>query len=297
MDKKANNKALIEFIIAMAVFGTIGIFRRFIPLDSGLIAMTRGFIGALYILASLRIKGRPFSFSHMSRRNAIIIIINGAVMGFNWITLFEAYNYTSISTATLCYYMQPIFLILISPILFKEKITMPKLLCVFVAVIGMVFVSGIIGTGVSTGDVKGIAFGLASALLYAIVVSTSKFVSEVDPYEKTALQLLGAAVAVIPYLILKGVFADPAALAASFTPLTVIMLLLVCVVHTGITYTMYFGSLDKLKMQQVAIFGYADPVVAIILSQVILGESMGWNGVVGAILILGAAFVSEIILK
>ena len=162
MEKNADKKSLIEFIIAMAIFGTVGIFRRFIPIDSGLIAMCRGLAGAAYILLFLKIKGRPFSFSHMSKRTAIIILINGAVMGFNWITLFESYNYTSIATATLCYYMQPIFLILISPILFKERISGPKLLCVLVAVVGMVFVSGVLGVGVSAGDLKGIIFGLIS---------------------------------------------------------------------------------------------------------------------------------------
>lgn len=285
-------KDLIIYISAMAIFGTIGIFRRYIPLDSGIIAMTRGIIGALLIMLYLAIKKRPFSLKHFNGK-AWIIILNGAIMGFNWITLFEAYNYTSVATATLCYYMQPIFLIIVSPFLFKEKLTLKKILCVVTAFIGMIFVSGIFSSSVNASDIKGIIYGIISAILYTIVVCVSKKVTSVDVYEKTSLQLLAAGIAVIPYLLVKGVFADPN-LFASCTTLTLVMLAIVCIGHTGITYIMYFGSIERLSMQQVALFAYVDPVVAIILSQIILHEDMGINGVIGAVLILGSSIVSEL---
>lgn len=288
---KDSKKYLVQFIIAMVAFGTIGIFRRFIPLDSGIIAMARGIIGAIFIFIFLAIRKTPFSFSHFHGKAWIVIII-GAIMGFNWVTLFESYNYTSVSTATLCYYMEPVFLILISPILFKEKITWKKLLCVLVAFVGMIFVSGILTTSVSASDLKGILFGLLSGLLYAIVVSGARLITDVDSYEKTALQLLSAGVVMIPYLLIKGAFADPS-LPAAFNATTIVMLAIVCIVHTGIMYLLYFESINHIRMSQVAILSYIDPVVAIILSQVILQENMGWQGIIGAVLILGAAFVSE----
>lgn len=288
---KDSRKYLIRFIIAMAAFGTIGIFRRFIPLDSGIIAMARGIIGAVFIFIFLAVRGRPFAFSHLKGKIWQIMLI-GAIMGFNWVTLFEAYNYTAVSTATLCYYMEPLFLILISPFVFREKITWKKLLCVLVAFVGMIFVSGVLSSEVGTNDLTGIVFGLLSAVLYAIVVSWSRLITDVDPYEKTALQLLSAGVVMIPYLLAKGAFADPS-LAASFTPLTITMLAIVCIVHTGIVYLMYFESINHIKVSQIAVLSYIDPVVAIILSQVILHENMGWQGLIGAVLILGAAFVSE----
>ncbi len=290
--EKDSNRYLIRFIFAMAVFGTIGIFRRFIPLDSGLLAMIRGFIGCAFILVFLAVRGTPFSFVHFHGK-WWILVISGAIMGFNWITLFEAYNYTSIATASLCYYMAPVFLIIVSPILFKERITLKKAVCVIAAFAGMILVSGILGEGVGMNDLRGVIFGLVSAVLYAAVISISKLVSDVDPYEKTALQLFSAAVAVIPYLLIKGVFTEPS-LASAFTPLTILMLAVVCLFHTGFTYLLYFGAVDKLKLQQVAIFSYVDPVVSIILSQFILHEDMGVTGIIGAVLILGAAIVSEL---
>lgn len=288
---KTPKKYLIEFIISMVAFGTIGIFRRYIPLDSGILAMARGIIGAVFIFIFLAVRKTPFSLSHFHGKAWMVMIV-GAIMGFNWVTLFEAYNYTSVSTATLCYYMEPIFLILISPFVFKEKMTGKKLICVAVAFIGMVFVSGVLTASVGKSDITGITFGLLSGFLYAIVVCSSRAIKDVDPYEKTALQLLSAGVVMIPYLLLKGAFADPS-LATAFTPTTIIMLAIVCIVHTGIMYLLYFESINHLSVTQIAVLSYIDPVVAIILSQVILHEDMGWQGVVGAILILGAAFVSE----
>ena len=288
---KTPKKYFIEFIISMVAFGTIGIFRRYIPLDSGILAMARGIIGAVFIFIFLAVRKTPFSLSHFHGKAWMVMIV-GAIMGFNWVTLFEAYNYTAVSTATLCYYMEPVFLILISPFVFKEKMTGKKLICVAVAFIGMVFVSGVLTASVGKSDITGITFGLLSGFLYAIVVCSSRAIKDVDPYEKTALQLLSAGVIMIPYLLFKGAFADPS-LATAFTPTTIIMLAIVCIVHTGIMYLLYFESINHLSVTQIAVLSYIDPVVAIILSQVILHEDMGWQGVVGAVLILGAAFVSE----
>ena len=290
-NSKTPKKYLVEFIISMVAFGTIGIFRRYIPLDSGILAMARGIIGAIFIFIFLAVRKTPFSLSHFHGRAWMVMIV-GAIMGFNWVTLFEAYNYTSVSTATLCYYMEPIFLILISPFVFKEKMTGKKLICVAVAFIGMIFVSGVLTASVGKSDITGITFGLLSGFLYAIVVCSSRAIKDVDPYEKTALQLFSAGVVMIPYLLFKGAFADPS-LASAFTPTTIIMLAIVCIVHTGIMYLLYFESINHLSVTQIAVLSYIDPVVAIILSQVILHEDMGWQGVVGAVLILGAAFISE----
>ena len=85
---------------------------------------------------------------------------------------------------------------------------------------------------------------------------------------------------------------EPAAL--QFSPYIIFMLLLVGILHTGITYYLYFGSMGHLKAQTVAITSYLDPVVAILLSIFVLGEGMNVIGIVGAVLILGSALFSEL---
>lgn len=286
------NKSKLSLILSMFIFGTIGIFRRYIPLPSSLLAMTRGAIGVAFLLIFMMLKKEKVNFKEIKNK-LLILCISGVAIGFNWILLFEAYNYTTVATATLCYYMAPVFVIMASPFLFKEKLTLKKLICVIIALAGMVLVSGVIETGFSgISELKGVLFGIGAATLYASVVLMNKKTAGVPAYPKTAIQLGSAAIVLLPYTLLTENLAE-----LTFEPLTIIMLIVVGVVHTGITYALYFGSMDNLKAQTVAIFSYIDPVVAIILSALILKEEMSIFGVIGAVLVLGSTMASELNIK
>ena len=283
------NKSKLSLILSMFIFGTIGIFRRYIPLPSSLLAMTRGAIGVVFLLIFMMLKKEKVNLKEIKDK-ILILCISGVAIGFNWILLFEAYNYTTVATATLCYYMAPVFVIIASPFLFKEKLTLKKIICVIVALAGMVLVSGVIETGFSgISELKGVLLGVSAAALYASVVLMNKKTAGVPAYPKTAIQLGSAAIVLLPYTILTENLAE-----LTFEPLTIIMLIVVGVVHTGITYALYFGSMDNLKAQTVAIFSYIDPVVAIILSALILNEEMSIFGVIGAVLVLGSTLISEL---
>ncbi|MBQ5683126.1 MAG: DMT family transporter, partial [Peptococcaceae bacterium] len=275
---------------AMTIFGTIGIFRKYIPLPSSLLALARGIIGTAFLLfLVLAVKRDKLSIEAI-KRNFVFLVVSGAFIGFNWILLFEAYQYTTVATATLCYYMAPVIVVLVSPFLFKERLTPLKAICVAVALAGMVFVSGIPQSGFGgMSELKGILLGLGAATLYAIVVILNQYIKDIPAYDKTIMQLGTAAVAILPYTLLTENFAD-----ISFTPVAVLMLLFVGIVHTGIAYTLYFGSMSGLKAQTIALFSYIDPVVAIILSAVILQENIGLWGVIGAVMVLGSTMVSEL---
>jgi len=286
------NRAKLFLIISMTVFGTIGIFRRYIPLPSGLLAFARGALGMLCLLIFIYASGNKLSLKAI--RSALpVLCISGGLIGFNWILLFESYRFTTVATATLCYYMAPVFVVLVSPFFFKEKLTLKKLLCVAAALLGMVFVSGVLGIGFSgTGELVGVALGLGAAILYATVVVLNKKTVGVPALDKTVIQLGSAAVVVLPYTLLAEDFSS-----VTVTPIAILMLVLVGVLHTGVSYALYFGSMDHLKAQTVALFSYIDPVVAIILSAVMLKEKMGLLGTVGAVLILGSTLVSELDFK
>ena len=285
-----NNKDKMMMIGAMTIFGTIGIFRKYIPLPSSLLALARGIIGTAFLLfLVLAVKRDKLSIEAI-KRNFVFLIVSGAFIGFNWILLFEAYQYTTVATATLCYYMAPVIVVLVSPFLFKERLTLLKAICVAVALAGMVFVSGIPQSGFGgMSELKGILLGLGAATLYAIVVILNQYIKDIPAYDKTIMQLGTAAIAILPYTLLTENFAD-----ISFTPVAVLMLLFVGIVHTGIAYTLYFGSMSGLKAQTIALFSYIDPVVAIILSAVILQENIGLWGVIGAVMVLGSTMVSEL---
>ncbi len=246
----------------------------------------------IFLLLVVLVTRNKLSFKNI-KNNLIILLLSGAAIGFNWIFLFEAYNYTTVATATLTYYLAPFFVMIASPLVLKEKLTIKQFFCLIGAIIGMVFVSGVVKNGIPEADeLKGILFGLGAAILYASVIILNKKLREISAYEKTVMQLGTAAVVVIPYIFLTE---DVTQL--TFEPLTVVMLLVTGIIHTGIAYALYFNSMKDLKAQTVAIFSYIDPAVAIILSAVILKERMDIYGIIGAVLILGSAMISEIQFK
>lgn len=273
-------------IAAMTLFGTIGVFRHYIPLPSGLIACARGLIGALTLVVYLLILRKRPDWAAV-RRNFLPLALSGAALGANWVLLFEAYTRTTVASATLAYYFAPILLLITAPFVLKEKLTVRKVICVLVALVGMVFLSGVIGGGVT--KLSGIAFALGAALLYPLIVLLSKKLTEVNAYGKSVVQLLFAAAITLPYTLLaeEWSFSD-------FTFPAVILLVTVCVVHTGIAYALYFGALPFLKAQTLAILSYIDPLIAVILSALVLREPFGWSELIGAVFILGAALVSEL---
>ncbi len=283
------NKSKLSLILSMFIFGTIGIFRRYIPLPSSLLALARGAIGVAFLLIFMAFKKEKLNFKEIENK-LLILCVSGVAIGFNWILLFEAYNYTTVATATLCYYMAPVFVIIASPFLFKEKLTIKKIICVIVALVGMVLVSGVIEAGFSgVSELKGVLLGIGAAALYSSVVMMNKKTAGVPIYSKTVIQLGSAAIVLLPYTLLTENIAE-----LTFEPLTIIMLLIVGIVHTGLAYALYFGSMDNLKAQTIAIFSYIDPVIAIILSALVLNEKMSVFGVIGAVLVLGSTLISEL---
>ena len=282
-------KARSQFIGAMVMFGTIGIFVRHIPLSSSVIAVSRGIIGTLFLLLLTRLRKKKLDFAAI-RRNIVLLLISGACIGVNWILLFESYRYTTVATATLCYYMAPIFVILAAPLLVHEKLTVKKLLCVAAAMVGMVLVSGVLETGISSlSEIKGICCGVGAAAFYASVILMNKKFKDISAYDRTILQLAQASVVLLPYTLLT----ESVAL-GDLTPTAILMLLFVGVFHTGLTYVLYFGSMQDLSAQNIALFSYIDPIVAIILSALLLQEPFTLFSLIGAVLILGAALVSDL---
>ena len=287
MEKETNAK--VSLILAMVIFGTIGIFRKYIPLPSGIVACARGILGVAFLLVFIKIKKIKMDREAI-KKHLWILLISGGFIGLNWVLLFESYRYTSVAVATLCYYMAPIFVMIVSPFLLKEKLTVKKVVCVIVALIGMVFVSGVLDGGISdVSEMKGILFGLGAAALYATVIMMNQKLREVPTYDKTIMQLGAAAVVLIPYIL----FVEDLS-AVVLTPLIILMLIIVGIVHTGIAYALYFGSMNGLKAQTVALFSYIDPIVAIILSAMFLKEPMTIYSAIGAVLVLGATMISEL---
>lgn len=284
---KDNFKSYVALIGSMLIFGTLGVVRRYVPLSSAMLALCRGALGSVFLLVFVLVRGGKLKLPE--RKATLWLVLTGAIMGLNWMLLFEAYNYTTVAAATMCYYMQPTIVILLSPLVFRERLSGRKLASAAAAIVGMLFVSGVLSGGIGqVRDIRGIAFGLGAAALYAAVIILNKKVVVEDIYAKTVIQLAGAALVMIPYVLLTEGVPE-----LTLTAADIGMVLLVGIVHTGITYALYFGSMQRLKAQTVAVMSYIDPVFALLLSAAVLHESLTPLGIVGAVLIIGSAIISE----
>lgn len=285
MKKVMNPRAML--ITSMAIFGTLGPFVRNISVSTGELALYRAVLAAFLIGMFLLATGQKIPFANI-KKEVPLLLASGVAMGINWILLFEAYKYTTVSVATLSYYFAPVIVTMVCPFLFKENLSKKQILCFVMSTLGLVLITGIGDVG-GGRDFVGILFGLGAAVFYATVVVLNKFIKNVEGIHRTFLQFLSAVVILIPYVAMTS-----GVTVGSLNSVGWINLLIVGLVHTGITYCMYFSSLKELPGQKAAILSYIDPLVAVLISVTVLGESMTLWQVTGGILILGFTLWNEI---
>ena len=282
-----NKNPRLMLIASMIIFGTLGPFVRNISVSSVELALYRAILATLLIAVFLLITGQKIPFKNI-KQEVPLLLASGVAMGINWILLFEAYKYTTVSVATLSYYFAPVIVTVVCPILFHEKLTGKQIICFFMSTLGLVLITGI--SDVNGGNnILGILFGLGAAVFYATVILLNKFIKNVEGIHRTFLQFLSAIVILIPYVLTTSGIT-----LGNLNSTGWLNLLIVGLIHTGVTYCMYFSSLKELPGQKAAILSYIDPLVAVLISVTILGESMGIWQMTGGILILGFTLWNEI---
>jgi len=285
MKKETTAKAMLS--VSMAIFGTLGLFTRNIAVSSGELALYRAVLAAVLISVYLAVTKQKIRFK-ARKKEIFLLLLSGMAMGVNWILLFQAYQYTTISAATLSYYFAPVIVTAVCPVLFHEVLTGKQLICFLMSTLGLVMLTGIGNLG-GENDLVGIAFGLGAAVFYAAVILLNKFIRNVEGIHRTFLQFLSALVILIPY-----VFLTNGVTLGKLNGKGWICLLVVGLIHTGVTYCLYFSSLKELPGQKAAILSYIDPLVAVLISVVILGESMTIWQTAGGLLILGFTLWNEL---
>ena len=290
MEKK-NRNARAMMIVSMTVFGTLGLFVRNIPLSSGELALYRAVLALILIGFYLLVTKQKIPLAAI-RKDLPLLLLSGAAMGINWILLFQAYRYTTVSAATLSYYFAPVIVTVLCPILFKEKMRARQWLCFVMSTVGLVLITVTGETETGKSDLTGILFGLGAAVFYATVVLLNKFIKGVDGIHRTFLQFVSATVVLIPYVLVSGSFGLRTLGGVGWANL-----LTVGLVHTGITYCLYFSSLKELPGQKAAILSYIDPLVAVLVSVLLLRETITGRQIIGGILILGFTLINEVSVK
>lgn len=277
----------LMLMASMAIFGTLSIFVRNIPVSSGELALYRAILAACLIGGFLLVTGQKIPFSAI-KRSLPFLLISGVAMGINWILLFEAYKYTTVSVATLSYYFAPVLVTIVCPFLFKERLTKKQLFCFVMSTAGLVMITGV-GLAGGSNHFVGILYGLGAAFFYATVILLNKFIRDVTGIHRTFLQFLSCCVVLLPYVLLTDGIHLGDMDASGWGNLLVVGL-----VHTGITYCLYFSSLKRLPGQRVAILSYIDPLVAVIVSVTVLGQPLTLWQTLGGGLILGFTLWNEL---
>lgn len=281
-------RARLSLILSMTIFGTLAPFVRNVSVSSGELALYRAVLATILIGTFLLVTGQKLPLKSLGIE-LFLLLSSGIAMGFNWILLFEAYKYTTVAISTLSYYFAPVIVTIVCPFLFKEKLTGKQILCFVLSTAGLSLVIGIHNLGKGGNDTIGILFGLGAAVLYATVILLNKFIKGVTGIHRTFLQFVAAILVLIPYVAFTGGFH-----LSSLNGTGWICLLVVGLVHTGITYCLYFSSLKELPGQETAILSYIDPLVAVIIGVVVLGEPLSWQQLAGGAMILGFTLWNEL---
>jgi RarD protein len=260
-------------------------FLRQVSVPSEIVVICRGIIGSIFIFVFMKAQNKQLNAQSI-RENRIWLLISGVCLGLNWVFLFAAYLHTTVAIASLCNYMAPMIVIVVAPVTLHERLNKRKIPCVIAAFVGIILVSGFWNGEI--GDASGILMGLMAAICFVIIVICNRKMKGINPYDKSTAQLVISAVTVLPYVLVKnwgtGLYWDIK---------SVVIVIVLGLVHTGLAYCLYFSGMSTLPVQTVAILGYLEPVVSVICSAVILHEHMNISGWIGAILILGAAIISE----
>ena len=283
----AAGRARLAMIVSASVFGTLGLFVRRIEVTSAELALYRAVLAAVFILLFFLIRRERPRLREI--RGALwLLLLSGAAMGFDWMLLFESYKYTSISLATLSYYVAPVIVTALCPLLFHERMTRAQVICFLMSTLGVALIIGSGGVQGGGSDLHGIVCAVGAAVFYASVILLNKYIRGVTGLERTFVQLLAAVVVLAPYVGLTSGFHPEVLSAAGW-----VNLLIVGFVHTGVTYCMYFAAIRTLPGQESSLLSYLDPIVSVLISVLLLGEPLAPIQIAGMVLFLGFAVANE----
>ena len=276
--------AYFKYIIALLLFGSNGIVASNIHLPSVEIVFWRTLIGSLLLVVIFLATRQKITFIK-EKRDTLFIVLSGIAMGTSWMFLYEAYSQIGVSLASLSYYCGPVIVMALSPILFKEKLTKNKFMGFFSVLIGIFLVNGTVSG--KELNIFGIFCGLMSAVMYSFMVILNKKATKVQGLENSTIQLIVSFLTVAVFVGFKTGYQ------ITISGNDLLWVMVIGLLNTGVGCYFYFSSIGKLPVQTVAICGYLEPLSAVILATIILGETMYPLQILGAILIIGGAVFGE----
>ncbi|MFG2330696.1 DMT family transporter [Streptomyces sp. NPDC048604] len=270
-------RGTVELTLAMVLSGTLGIF----VVESGAAPFTVVFFRCLFgavALGAYSLARGYFTGHGFTPRKLGLAALGGVFIVFNWVFLFEAYEATSISFATVVYHTQPFFLVVFGAVLFRERITAARLGWLGVAFVGLVLVSGI--RPGDTASLKGLGLALGAAVLYALSTIVTKRITGVRPHLVALVQVLVGLPLLLPFVDAT----DVAGVGAGWAWLAGLGL-----VHTGLMYVLMYAAYQKLPTAKIAVLAFTYPAVAMFADWAVYGHHIGLVQALGVPLIVLAS--------
>lgn len=273
-----------KYIFSLLLFGSNGIIASYISLSSYEIVFFRSLIGSLLLIALFKLAGNKFALTQ-NKRHLFYLTLSGAAMGASWMFLYEAYQQIGVGIATLAIYCGPVIVMVLSPFLFKEKLTLPKVIGFATVLWGIFFINiQAIQDGKTTW---GLICGGMSAVMYAIMVIFNKKAISITGMKNATIQLTTAFFTVAIFIVLRQ------GLVIDVSPSDWLPILILGLLNTGIGCYLYFSAISGLPVQSVAILGYLEPLSAVVFSTVFLKEILHPIQILGGVLIIGGALFAE----
>ena len=278
------NRALLKHFTSLLMFGSNGIIASNIHLNSYIIVMFRTIIGSLFLIAVCLFTCKEYTFLK-HKRSLLYLTLSGISMGFSWMFLYEAYHQIGVSIATLLYYTGPIFIMLLSPYIFNEKLTLQKVACFMTVLLGILLIN--YQAAQESHTTWGLLCSLLSAVTYASMVIFNKKSAPISGIENSTIQLITAFFTVFAFVLYTG------GLNFVLAPSDILPLALLGLVNTGFGCYLYFSSISGIPVQMVSILGYTEPLSALIFSYIFLNEQLAPIQIAGAVLIICGTIAAQ----
>lgn len=286
-----NKKAPLYVILAGMCWGIIGIFARKLSengFSSIQLTASRCAITAILLTVYLVFKDREKL--KIDKKDIWYFIGTGigSIIFFN-IFYFMTIQETTLSIASILLYTAPCFVVILSSIIFKERITLNKILALLMAFIGCVLITGIIGMSSLNITSFGILTGLGSGICYALYsIFGGLALKKYDTLTVTVYTFIVASVSILPFSNMTEMIQN---IVTSKIVLSNVLLL--GIVSTLVPFLLYTLGLKNMEAGKASVMAFVEPMVATIVGIILFGEQLNIQNIVGIILI----FMSIILLN
>lgn len=279
---KNENKSLMELHLAVMLFGLSSVIGRFITVPAVLVAGGRVLCSALLLLGMAIVRKKPLQLK--SRKDGLLAVITGVILACHWTAFFQSAKVASVAVATITFSTFPLFLTILEPAVFHEKIR-PGYIAG-----GVIMLAGVLimmpGYSMDDPVTAGILWGMVSSVAYALMTLCNRSLS--GRYDAGVLCLYEQGTAAV--LLLPAFFF----IKVQWTVSDAGWIIVLGTVCTALAHSLYVCAQKRVKAQTAGMIAGMESVYGIAYAWLFLGEVPSWRETVGGLIVLGVAFVFSV---